>query len=99
MLLYNRIHYFGLGPIPKPNWPILLADTVTITKTTFQRENLVTDIMRYFFNHKRAPKPNLLPNIKYFKVTFEDLGSFSRLQIIKFHKELEKILEELEKNI
>ena len=38
-----------------PNWLILSADTVTNTETTFQRENLVTNSMGYFFNHKRAP--------------------------------------------
>ena len=39
-------------------WPMLSADTVTDTKTetTLQRENLFTDIMGYFFHHKRAPK-------------------------------------------
>ena len=36
-LVYDRNHYFGLGPKPKPK----LADTVTDTETTFQRENLV----------------------------------------------------------
>ena len=34
---------------------IVSADTVTNTETTFQRENLVTNSMGYFFNHKRAP--------------------------------------------
>jgi hypothetical protein len=30
-LVNDRNHYFGFGPIPKPNsnWPILSADTVT----------------------------------------------------------------------
>ena len=37
---------------PKPK----LADTVTDTKTTFQRENLVIDSMGYFFNHKGTSK-------------------------------------------
>jgi hypothetical protein len=37
------------------NWLILSADTVTDTETTFQRENLVTNSMGYFFNHKRDP--------------------------------------------
>ena len=32
-----------------------LADI--ITETTFQRENLVTNNMGYFFNHKRAQYP------------------------------------------
>ena len=40
-LLYDRNPYSGLGPILKPK---LLADTVTDTETTFQRENLVTNI-------------------------------------------------------
>jgi hypothetical protein len=40
-IVYDRNHYFGLGPIPKPKPK--LADTVTDTETTFQRENLVTD--------------------------------------------------------
>ena len=38
IIVYDRNHYFGLGPIPKlkpPNWPILMADTVTDTETTF----------------------------------------------------------------
>ena len=28
-VVYDRNYYFGLGPIPIPNWPILSADTVT----------------------------------------------------------------------
>ena len=32
-----------------PNWLILSADTGTDTETTFQRENLVTNSMEYFF--------------------------------------------------
>ena len=45
-LVYNRNHYFGLGllPNPNPNWPILSVDTVTNTKTTFQRKNLGSDV-------------------------------------------------------
>ena len=41
-LVYDRNHYFGLGPIlkPKPKLLILLANTVTntvtATETTFQ---------------------------------------------------------------
>ena len=35
---------------------VLLADTATDTKTTFQRENLVIDSMGYFFHHKGASK-------------------------------------------
>ena len=51
--------YFGLGPIPKPIPK--LANTFDrylylITETTFQRENLVSNSMGYFFRHKRAPK-------------------------------------------
>ena len=34
--------------------PIISADTVTDTETTFQRENLVTNIVEYFFLDKRA---------------------------------------------
>ena len=67
-LVYDGNHYFDLGPILKPK-PIL-ADTFrryrNRYRTTFQRENL----MGYFFHHKRAPKPNLLPNIKDFQVYF-----------------------------
>ena len=43
---------------PKPLfgfWQILSADTVTDTETTFLRKNLVTDSLRVFFHHKRAP--------------------------------------------
>ena len=36
-VVYDRNNYFGLGPKPKPK----LADAVTDTETTFQRENLV----------------------------------------------------------
>ena len=46
-LVYDQRHYFGLGPI-------LSADTVTDTETTFHRESLVTNSMGYFFNHRRA---------------------------------------------
>jgi hypothetical protein len=42
-------------------------------------ENLVTHSMRYFFSIIReALKPNFLPNIRYFKIIFEDLDSFSK---------------------
>ena len=37
-----------------PNGLIVSADSVTDTETTFQRENLVTKSMGYFFNHKKA---------------------------------------------
>ena len=43
IVVYDRNHYFGLGPIPKPKPE--LTDTVTDTETTFQRENLVTNSM------------------------------------------------------
>ena len=39
-----------------PNLPILLADTVTDTETTFQIKNIITDRNEYFFQHKMAPK-------------------------------------------
>ena len=52
-VVYDWHLYFGLGPIPKLK-PKLA--TVTDTETTFSRENLVTDSMRYFFHHKRAPE-------------------------------------------
>ena len=32
-----------------PNWPILSADTVTNTKTTFQRKNLVTNTRSMYY--------------------------------------------------
>ena len=51
VVVYDRNHYFGLGPIrrPKPKLAVISADTATDTKTatntetTFQRKNLVTD--------------------------------------------------------
>ena len=52
ILVYERNHYFGLGPIPKPK----LADIITDTETTFQRKNPITDSMGYYFYHTRAPK-------------------------------------------
>ena len=56
-VVYDRYHYFGLGPIPKPKPK--LADTFgryrNRTKAIFQRENLVTNSMGYFFNHKKDP--------------------------------------------
>ena len=45
------------------NWPIILADTVTNTETTLQREKLVAKTMGYFFNHKRDPQTKFA--IKY----------------------------------
>ena len=39
-LLYDRNHYFGLGPIPKPK-PKLADIFSADTETTYQRENLV----------------------------------------------------------
>ena len=68
-LVYDLNHYFGLGPIPKQenlNWPILSADTLTNTETTFQWKNLVTNTMGYFFIIKGPLKPNFLENITYF---------------------------------
>ena len=53
-IVYDRNHYFGLGPIPKPKPK--LPDTVNNTETTFQMKNIVTDRMGYFFHDKRAPK-------------------------------------------
>ena len=42
------------------NWPIPSANTVTDTETntesTFQKKNLVTDSMGYFFHHNMVPK-------------------------------------------
>ena len=41
LIVYDRNHYFGFGPIPKlkPKLAdILSADTITDTETTFQRE-------------------------------------------------------------
>ena len=57
-LVDDRNNYFGLCPYRnwKINWWILSADTITDTQTTFQRENLVTDSMGYFFHPKRALK-------------------------------------------
>ena len=49
--MYDRNHYFGLGPI----LAILSVDTVTDTETTFQRENLVTTIM---IEHKPNTNPH-----------------------------------------
>ena len=48
------------------NWLILLADTITNTETTFQRENLVTNSMGYFSIIKEPLKPNLLQNFQDF---------------------------------
>ena len=42
-VVYNRNHYFGLGPVPILKTK--LADTLINTETTLQRENLVTDSM------------------------------------------------------
>ena len=45
---------------------LLSADTVTNTETTFQRENLVTNIIRVIFFIIKGPLiPNLLPNINF----------------------------------
>ena len=62
-----------------PNQTILLADTVTNTEATFQRENLVTNSMYGgIFSIIKGPlKPNLLPNIKDFQIIFKDLCSIS----------------------
>ena len=58
IVVYDRNHYFGLGPIPKPKPK--LADTFgryrNWYETKFQQENLVTDSMGYFFHHKRTPE-------------------------------------------
>ena len=81
LVVYNWDHYFRLGPIQKPevpNWPILSSDTITNTKTEFQRKDVVTDIQWYFFIITGTLKPNLLPNIQDFLIIFEDLCSISR---------------------
>ena len=46
-VVYDRNHYFGLGPIRKPKSKLAdtLVATVTDTKTTFQREDLVTELI------------------------------------------------------
>ena len=49
--MYDPNHYFRYWNW-NPNWPILLADSVTDTETTSQRENLVTDSVGHSFNHK-----------------------------------------------
>ena len=83
--MYDRNHYFGVGPIPNPKTKlaILLADTVTDTKTTFQRENLVTNSMGYFSIIKGPLKSNLLPNIHICYFIFEDLCSISSFKFQK----------------
>ena len=50
-VVYDRNYYFGLGPIakPKPKLAVFSADTVTNTKTIFQKKNLVTNSVGYFF--------------------------------------------------
>ena len=50
-VVYDPNHYFRYWNW-NPNWPILLADSVTDTETTSQRENLVTDSVGHSFNHK-----------------------------------------------
>ena len=50
-VVYVPNHYFRYWNW-NPNWPILLADSVTDTETTSQRENLVTDSVGHSFNHK-----------------------------------------------
>ena len=63
-LVYDRHHYFGLGPIPKPKPE--LANTFgqyhKDTKTTSQRQNLLTDNVSII---KGTVKQNLLANDKY----------------------------------
>ena len=44
--------------------------------------NLVIDSMGYVFHHKRAPKPNLLPNIKDFNSFFKICV---QLQVFEIH--------------
>ena len=81
-----------------PNWQKLLADTVTNKKTTFQRENLVTDSTRYFFFIIRGPlKPNFLLNIRYFYNIFEGLGLFSAYKKLDSPKKEEKKKKNLKK--
>ena len=63
--------YFGLCQKPTPKLVILSANTLTDIETTFQRENL--------FTIKGLLKPNLLTNIKYSQIIFENLGLFSCL--------------------
>ena len=101
-IAYNRNHDCGLGPIPKPkhkladllantfSWyfgPILWVETVTNIETTFQRENLDTNIVGVFSIIKGPLKTNLLSNIKYFLIIFVDLCSIlSFSKFISPHK-------------
>ena len=54
-VVYDRNHYFGLGPISKPKPK--LANTVTNKETTFQRGNLVTNmgVMGDSFSFQKRP--------------------------------------------
>ena len=65
--MYDRNHYFGLGPILKPKLAVTYFQpkyAVTDTETTYQRLNLVAISMGNFSNHKGTPK-TLLTNTKY----------------------------------
>ena len=74
---YHRNHYFGLGPKQKPK----LADTITDTKNTFQRENLAKIVWGIFFLILKGNfKPNLLTYIQDFPIDFEDLYLISSFQ-------------------
>ena len=66
------------------NWPILLADTSTDTETTFQRENLVTDSVGYFFHHKGALKTKFAGKFSIFSGCFWVPSRFI-FKLIKTH--------------
>jgi hypothetical protein len=81
-------HYFCLGsiPKPKPNWPILLADTVTDTETTFQKIIWTPIVRGIFFIIKGPLIPNLMPYITDFYIVFEDLCSTKQENMRKIEK-------------
>ena len=55
-LVYDRNHYFGLDPTPKPK----LADTVTDIETTFHREYQVTNSTGWISDIWKKVQANIL---------------------------------------
>ena len=71
-----------IGPVLNPKSANTVIDTVTNTETTFQRKNLVTNCMGYFFHHRRAPKAKFATKIlTIFRLFLKICVQFQALEI------------------
>ena len=68
--MYDRNHYFGLGPKPQ------MDDTITSQNHISKKGIYLPIVWSIFFHHKRYPKTKFATlNIKDFQIIFVDLCS------------------------